>query len=162
MPRVPSPSGAEPRATSSQPASAPPVLPQLREMERLISTLVGSWCPLPTSGQNRRWQRVRYEKPIAVTPLEEQTDEPIGRPMRACGRDLSPGGISFTHHRPLPYRTVAVSFDFEDEKTVETVVARLIWCRYTRGGLYLDGGRILRRLTLPGLREIEWAQLPAL
>ena len=72
-------------------------LHRLQEIERLIEKLVASWHRTESILQTRDWHRAEFEKPLALTPLDEITEKPIGDPMPASGRNVSVHGISFSH-----------------------------------------------------------------
>lgn len=76
------------------------------------------------------------------------------------GRDISLGGISFTHADPLPCRLVAVTF-IQSEDKLDSVVTKLTWCRFMRDGLYRSGGQFLRTVRLPILINACWEALPS-
>lgn len=90
--------------------------------------------------------RVPFDESVVVTPWDVAMAAPAGPSLLAGGRNLSTGGISFSHVGLLPHRHVAVSFpgtrrDEEGDRVIETLIVRLIWCRFTRRGIYLSGGR---------------------
>jgi len=117
------------------------------EVEQLLESLVASWQVSRDGIQNRRWHRVVYRKRFQITPLDEHTWKPVAEPLYVDGRDLCLGGVSFHHIRPLPYRLVAVTFA-EDQPVCSSIGTRLTWCRFTRDGAYLSGGRFLRTIEL--------------
>ena len=120
-----------------------PALLELRELERLRSAVAASWHTFPPLLQQRGNHRVRYPKPVLVTPLDECTGEPLGAPLRAAGHDISLTGMSFMHQEPLACRLVAVRFP-TGEAPIDEIVTRLNWCRFTRKGLYQSGGLFVR------------------
>lgn len=121
------------------------VLGQVREIEQLLGSFVATWHGSARVSALRRWHRAAYEKRIALIPLDDRTEEPIGDPILVTGRDISVDGISFTHNRPLSCRKAAVTLR-EPNKPPVTLVVRLSWCRCTREGLYQSGGHFLRTL----------------
>ena len=101
--------------------------------------------------QGRAGLRTAFTQPVVVTPWGEAANAPVGAAMLATGRDLSSAGLSFSHADPLPYRFAAVSLligtpGSDGEPVVETLLLRLLWCRFTRAGRYLSGGRFERSL----------------
>lgn len=119
------------------------VLSSLRELETLVEGLLASWvgnAALP----RRRFHRVAYRRPVAITPLCDETLQAAGETRRVETRDLSRAGLSFRHCHPLDSRLVAVTFP-RNTAPPETIVLRLTWCRFTRNGVYYSGGRFLRR-----------------
>lgn len=132
----------------------------IREIDRLVESLVASWHSSAQLRQNRRWHRTPYRKPVVITPLDDIADTPIAEPHLAFGRDLAAGGLSFLHEQPLPHRIVAVTFSLEADMAT-AVVTRLTWCRFTRRGTYQSGGKFLRTIDLPELQELDLDALPA-
>ncbi len=108
-------------------------------LHELLRNLAASWQFSPSVFQNRRGHRFAIRKQVTITPLDDRTSKPIAEPQLVVSRDLSLGGISFAHSNLLPYRTVAVNFNHDQD----AVVTRLTWCRFTRLGSYLSGGRFL-------------------
>jgi len=123
-------------------------LRRLQEIEHLVEKLVASWHGTKNVLQTRRWHRTGFEKPVVLTPLDDETEEPFGNPILASGRDVSLRGVSFLHIDPLPFRKVAITFP-DDHDIPMSVVTCLKWCRFTREGLYHSGGNFLRTIELP-------------
>lgn len=122
-------------------------LKQIRELETLLGGLVASWHASPPLTEGRSAHRVRYERPLLLTPIDSRSHHPAGEPQLVRGRDLSLGGCSFSHIDPLPCAKVALTFGLEDERQV-TMMLRLTWCRFTQDRVYQSGGRFLK--------PIEW------
>lgn len=118
--------------------------PRLQEILELIETVAVTHGTGVTI-HDRHSERFEFEGPIVVQPLDAE-GRPDGEPLFVEGRDLSVGGLSFRHERPLHHRHVAVSFPFV-ETGGRCVVAELGWCRFTREGVYRSGGRFVRTLT---------------
>jgi len=146
------------RTASSREAIERTVLRRLNEVGGLVDALAATWQSPRQVLHARRWHRFRYERPVAVTPLDETTEEPVGETILAMGRDISKGGISFTHAQPLPFRKVAVSFQLDDG-TCESVVTVLKWCRFTRHKVYQSGGQFERTIDPPRGAEGNWERL---
>jgi hypothetical protein len=125
-----------------------------REIERLVAELAASWHASNQVLQRRRWHRVQFSKPLLITPLDaDENSVDVG--FVVTSRDLSVGGVSFMHERPLIYQKVAVTFPMDDCVS-ESVVTRLTWCRFTRQGSYLSGGQFIRGITLPPRAAETW------
>lgn len=91
--------------------------------------------------------RVPFDETVVVTPWDVAKGAPAGASILAAGRDLSTTGLSFSHTAALAARYVAVSFRGDrigDDRRpeIDTMLVRLIWCRFTRRGIYLSGGRL--------------------
>ena len=82
----------------------------------------------------------------------------MGDSKLAVGRDISLGGISFTHTDPLPCRNIAISFAL-DNGVLATAVTRLTWCRFTLDGVYQSGGLFLRTVEFPDSHDFDWDRL---
>ncbi len=121
------------------------VLLRIPEIESLAEGVVASWHSSLASLQSRRWHRARFEKPLRVTPLDDQTELPVGTPLTVFGHDISLAGLSFIHRQPLAARKVAIAFQV-DETTSESVLTILKWCRFRRDGIYQSGGQFVRAL----------------
>jgi hypothetical protein len=96
--------------------------------------------------QRRRWHRVPYDRPILITPLDDETNEPNGPSQLVPGRDISLGGVSFAHREPLASRKVACTFE-PSSPTSESVIVRLTWCRFTKEGWYQSGGQFVQSIS---------------
>jgi hypothetical protein len=101
--------------------------------------------------QSRNALRMPFAEPVVVTPWNVSTGTPSSRSILAGGRDISEDGIAFRHGDSLPCRYVAVSFRnpdtaIEAEPAVESLLVRLLWCRFMRAGEYLSGGHFERML----------------
>ena len=115
----------------------------LSEIERLVRDIPASWQAGPFVWERRAGHRVQFCESLFLVPLDEETEEPCGPPSRVQSRDISLGGISFSHPEPVPHRKVGLSFKLPGGSAV-TVVALLRWCRFTRGGRYESGGEFVR------------------
>lgn len=135
------------------------VLQTLQEVESLIDTLSASWHTSPSILQSRRWHRLPYRKSILLTPIHEETDQPIADQRVATGQDISLGGICFLHDHPLPYRRITVTFP-RDNGHIESLVIRLRWCRFTRHGFYQSGGKFLYPVHIEGGVVDNWENMP--
>ncbi len=111
----------------------------LGEIENLMHAHVASWSVSRGPLEFRSCQRVPFDQPIQLTPLNDETWEPVESPMTVTGSNISLGGISFRHSDLLPYRTVAIQFGSEERGPHATVV-RLKWCRFGTDHSFVSGG----------------------
>lgn len=148
-----------PRAAHAAPTVASSALCRLDEISRLVETLVAAWYESPLVQQQRGEHRIPYNHPLALTPLDDKTEEFIGQTTIVAARNLSVEGVSFSHQQPLPFRKIALTFALPDGE-VESMVTRLRWCRFTRDGLYQSGGTFLRTIQSPIGRDVDWMLLP--
>jgi hypothetical protein len=133
-------------AAALAPAEAVGVV-RLHEVDCLIRSLVASWQGSGPLLERRRWHRVRFERPLGITALDEEDGQPTGAMCLVRGKDVSVAGISFTHTEPIPQRIVAVTF-WDEQGATESVVTQLTWCRFTRAGVYQSGGQFLKKVNL--------------
>jgi hypothetical protein len=123
------------------------VLGRIREAECLTRPQMASWHSSRQVLQARRWHRMLFEHPLELTPLDPRTEEPCGDTIDVLGRDVSLGGISFLHPRPLACLKGAISFPpANEDEDVPPVIVRLTWCRFTARGIYQSGGPFVRVL----------------
>jgi hypothetical protein len=116
-----------------------------------LSRVKACWVKSGPVVQGRSSLRIPFSDLIVVTPWDEAARGPTGRSILADGRDISEEGVAFRHRQPLPYRYAVVSYRETDPqdgepRAVESVLVRLLWCRFVRGGSYLSGGRFERPL----------------
>jgi len=116
-----------------------------------LSQAKACWVKSGPVVQGRSSLRIPFAELLIVTPWDEASRGPAGRSILADGRDLSEEGIAFRHRHQLPCRFAVVSYrgqtDVECEaQFVESVLVRLLWCRFVRSGVYLSGGRFERQL----------------
>ncbi len=140
-----------------------------RDFLRYVGELSASW---QTSGRlfdRRDAHRVRFPARLRLDPVDDNGRLLMGEdatgPLFVECCDISPQGIRFRHAKPLPYRTVALTFEgtepsqgvatenLEDLLELDTepaaplppvqMIARLRWCRFTAAALYESGGFFL-------------------
>lgn len=116
-----------------------------------LSQAKACWVKSGPVVQGRSSLRIPFAETVIVTPWDEARRGPSARPLLADGRDISEEGVAFRHRQPLPCRFAAVSYrglNPADRETpvVESVLVRLLWCRFMLSGVYLSGGRFERHL----------------
>ena len=106
-----------------------------------------SWHKPESLIHNRCGHRFAFSGKLSILGLERCESDGAFRAasdlIAAQGRDISAGGISFRHESPIPHRYVAISI--RSSEGPETLVAKLTWCRYSRKGHYVSGGRFVTR-----------------
>lgn len=113
------------------------------------------WQPSNHPAERRETHRLPLTQDLCLVGLDDHF-RVVGEPCIVQGRDISADGISFSHHRPLPYRFIGLSYQAA-QGTVTTLL-KLSWCRFTKPGEYASGGKFIRtetRLTLPS----DWSTL---
>jgi hypothetical protein len=134
-------------------------LPRLAEISRIVNQVAASWNRPSAVVEQRRWQRIPYDRPAILTPLDDQTGQALLFHKIVSGRDISPAGFSFTHIDPLACRRAIVTFAFEQQPW-DAIVLRLSWCRFTRAGIYQSGGKFSNSIESPLAPELILDELP--
>ncbi len=129
-------------------------LQSLSADEELCPT--ASWHQSASTIHGRRAHRVPLPLSVCLTGLDEQF-RPCAAPVVVRGRDISVDGISFLHGLPLPFRYAAVSM--RTSSGVESAVCRLTWCRYSREGHYISGGKFVRHSPAGLVLPSDWETL---
>lgn len=150
-----------PENTNGSPTGG--VLQSLQNVEQFIDRLMLNWLNDEAVLQSRQTKRVKFARQMAIAPLDEATLQPTDSMRRVTGCDISRGGISFQHKKPLPFRMVAVSIPIHPSNgndLVETAILKLKWCRFTRAGIYHSGGQFLRVQPFGWERSLDVDCLP--
>jgi hypothetical protein len=108
--------------------------------------LLESNCGVRVATEKRTHRRYPFRRPLTITPVGEQS----GRPDRtksfaAFGFDISSAGISFLARQLIPARRAVVTCEGPDGRSVNLLFEPR-WVRFTRGGWYQTGGRLLEVL----------------
>jgi hypothetical protein len=92
----------------------------------------------------------RYPFPYLahLTPVGPDGVTPEGQSVVVVGKHLSEKGFGFYHHAPLPYRRMIVSLEGRNGHWLGFLID-LKWCRFTKGGWYESGGRLLQAVVSP-------------
>lgn len=98
----------------------------------------------------------RFSMPVLLqlTPLDSAR-QPLENATIVVGKDISRCGLSFFHERPLAFRRAIVSLEHPEIGRF-AVEIDINWCRFTRPGWYVSGGRLLRVVdseSIPPLRR---------
>lgn len=135
-------------------AVASSALHRLEEVSRLLNCLVAEWGDNVTF-HRRSELRTLFTDPLVLTPFDAGSDSPNGEPRLVTGRNVSLHGISFEHETPLPHRDIVLTFALPGGN-VESIVTRLMWCRFNRDGRYQSGGRLMRSIASPIGSDVDW------
>jgi hypothetical protein len=86
----------------------------------------------------------RYAIPVLMklTPLDTHHEPLEHLATIVVGKDISRSGISFFHERQLPFRWAIISLEHPDFGRFAAEID-INWCRFTRPGWYVSGGRLL-------------------
>lgn len=115
-----------------------------------------SWHQSSSLIHGRGTHRVPFDDSVCIIGLDDSYQS-ASAPVIVLGRDISADGISFVHGLPLPFRYVAVSI--RSAAGIQTVAARLTWCRYSRHGHYVTGGKFLQQIPLTIETPSDWETL---
>lgn len=107
----------------------------------LLDPANASWQSGQQTHERREAIRVPLAQEICVIGLDDGF-QPATEPLVMHGRDISAQGLSFSHGKPITTRFAAVSFQVATG--IETVVVKLAWCRFSRPGSYVSGGKFVR------------------
>lgn len=152
----------------SQEAAAAPVTnaaPDCRaqrrqELQSCINWLLQTNAPGPLPIEKRAHRRFPFRRPITITPISNATGRPDQfKSFPAFGIDISSTGICFLARQLVPVRNAVLSLEGPDEKTI-ALLFEPRWVRFTRGGWYQTGGRLLEVLAddqqaMPVMRLME-------
>jgi hypothetical protein len=90
--------------------------------------------------------RISFRRPFTVTPISNATGRPDQlRSFPAFGIDISATGICFIARHLVPARKAVLSLEGPGGKLVG-VLFEPRWVRFTRGGWYQTGGKLLELL----------------
>lgn len=104
----------------------------------------------PRNDVVERRRETRYPFPCLVhlTPVGRDGITPEGDTVVVVGRDISEHGLGFYHQVPLPYRRMIASLECGKDRWFAFLID-LSWCRFTKGGWYESGGRLLQPVLSP-------------
>lgn len=124
------------------------LLEGIDEVQSQVWGLLAALYPRDDVIERRRETRYPYPCLIYLSPIGRDGVSPEGEPIVVIGRDISEHGIGFYHHEILPYRRMIASLESRHGEWVGFLVD-LSWCRFTRGGWYESGGRLLEVVPPP-------------
>lgn len=93
--------------------------------------------------ERRRHPRHPLPLLMELTPVDAQTEEPVGSTVVVVGKSLSESGCGFFHQHAMPYRYAIVRMEAGTDGDL-CLLVDLTWCRYTRYGWYESGGKFLK------------------
>jgi hypothetical protein len=102
----------------------------------------------------RSHQRFPYPRLITLTPLNGYGVALLEPPVQIVGKHLSPLGLDFFHHAPIPQRYGIISLDLTAEQSI-LMLMKITWCRFLRGNWYDSGGRFLKLVEWPAAATSE-------
>ena len=118
-------------------------------MRRLAQAAQNAACRQPsrTAVERRRAGRVMLPRVLKMSPVHEDGITSAGDSFPVITRSLSEGGIDFYSNIAVPYRYVRL--DVSGDCGQVGIVVQLRWCRFSRAGIYENGGAFLHHFALP-------------
>jgi len=121
---------------------------EAKALTQHVQTLVAQLSPSVTV-ERRQHRRTAVPVLMQLTPLDEDHKPLPEAAMIVVGKDISQRGLSFFHDRPLPFRRAIVSLEHPEGSHFAAEID-VSWCRFTRPGWYVSGGRLLRAVSPDG------------
>ena len=131
-----------------------------REVSACVAMLLESCSNVQVPVEKRSLRRYPFRRPLTITPVETRTGRPDhAKSFAAFGLDISATGIGFLARQLVPARKAVVTCDGPENRPV-SILFEPRWVRFTRGGWYQTGGRLLAVLpnesdAPPRLRLLE-------
>jgi hypothetical protein len=118
------------------------------EVQTQVWGLLAALYPRNDVIERRRETRYPFPCLIYLTPVGRDGVTPEGETVVVAGRDISEHGLGFYHQEVLPYRRMIASIEYKRDQWLAFLID-LSWCRFTRGGWYESGGRLLESVLSP-------------
>jgi hypothetical protein len=96
----------------------------------------------------RSQERVPYGRLVAITPLCDESLLPCGELIHVVGKHLSPLGLDFFHHEPIPQRFAVASLDSGPDHWLHFLL-KITWCRFLKANWYDSGGHFVKIIEWP-------------
>lgn len=118
-------------------------------MRRLAQAAQHAACRQPsrTAVERRRGGRVTLPRVLQMTPVLADGLTQAGAPFAVVSRRVSERGIDFFSRVAIPHRYVRL--DLVADRDQVGVVVQLRWCRFSRGGIYENGGSFVHYIIQP-------------
>ena len=97
--------------------------------------------------EKRHENRFPFPYLVHLTPVADDGLTPQGKSVAVVGKHLSNRGLGFYHPKPLPYRRMIASLEYNGRWLGFLIDIR--WCRFTKQGWYESGGRFLQSVPSP-------------
>jgi len=119
------------------------------EIERSVGDIIQYALEADGFEDRRAYQRVAFSQLFALTPIDNVDQMRVsGEKIHVAGKNLSPRGLGFFHHQPLPSRYAIASLPQSSDKMCDYLI-KISWCRFLHPGWYDSGGKILRIVEWP-------------
>jgi hypothetical protein len=109
--------------------------------------------------ERRHDQRFPLPVLLKLTPIGSNGRLEPERAAIVLGKDVSRCGMSFFHERPLHYRRAIVSLEHPDFGWFAAEID-IHWCRFTKPGWYVSGGRLIVEVNSDQLEPNSHASSP--
>jgi len=117
-----------------------------RNLQSCVAWLLESGLADRIPVEKRAHRRFSFRKPITVTPVNNHSGQPDRlKSFSAFGIDISSCGICFLARQLVPVRKAVLSAEGPSGEIV-TLLFEPRWVRFTRGGWYQTGGRLVEVL----------------
>ena len=131
-----------------------------RELHRCVAALLEANCGIHISAEKRTHRRFPFHKPLTITPINDKNGrrEPSNS-FPAFGIDISSLGMGFLSRQLIPTQQAILTCNAAENAFVNMLFEPR-WVRFTRGGWYQIGGRLVDVLDdtsspAPGLRLMD-------
>ena len=147
-------SSARPQQSQGVPISVPRSHPtsnslessRQRDLRECVEGLLEVSWGRRVSLDKRLTQRLPFRKPLTITPVADQSEKPEpSRRFAAFGTEISTTGVGFLARQLVPSRSAVITCDGPDSSLIH-LLFHARWVRFTRGGWYQVGGRLMRVL----------------
>ena len=131
-----------------------------RDLQACVATLLESNCGVRVPTEKRTHRRYAFRRPLTITPVDASSGRPDKtKSFAAFGFDISSAGISFLARQLVPAQRAVVTCEGPNDQPTNLLFEPR-WVRFTRGGWYQTGGRLLEVLSdqtphAPNLRLLE-------
>jgi hypothetical protein len=114
-----------------------------RDLASAVADVLNHWGGGRVPQEKRASRRFIFRKPVWITPIDDQTGR--ADPTRAYsgfGLDLSTTGFGFVGRKLLPTKRAIIAMDAAPDDWV-SMLFESRWIRFTQGGWYQIGGRLI-------------------
>jgi hypothetical protein len=118
------------------------------EVRTQVLGLLAALYPRNDIVERRHENRYPFPCRVHLTPVAKDGITPEGDTIVVIGRDISEHGLGFYHQVPLPHRRMIASLQCGKGRWLAFLID-LSWCRFTQGGWYESGGRLLQAVMSP-------------
>ncbi len=118
------------------------------ELRTRVQGILSAMYPHGVTLERRGEIRYPYPHLLYLNSVGDDGFTPSGEPVVVVGKHLAEHGLSFYHAEPMPHRRMIVSLETGQGNWLGVLID-LSWCRFTRLGWYVSGGRFLQIVQSP-------------